>query len=116
RTAVPGDRPVSRYREIDHHRLDDRRRLIARHVEFHRMGLHRNGDDEHDEQHQHDVDQRRRVDVHHYLVLAPRLAQIDRHRPYSAAGAVEPRWGWVMKAILDIPARWQSTMTRPTNS
>src|ERR1700682_4673809 len=47
-----------------------RRRIAGGHVEIDRVQLDRNGDDEHDQEHQHHVDQRRGVDVHHHLGIA----------------------------------------------
>ena len=46
--------------------------VADRHVQVDRVQLHRNRDDQHDDQHQHHVDQRRGVDVHHHLGLAAR--------------------------------------------
>ncbi len=53
-----------------------------RQVQLHRMGLDRDGDDQHHEQHEHDVDQRRRVHVHHHVIVAARRIQqlIDMER------------------------------------
>ena len=38
---------------------------------YKRQGLDRNGDDEHDEENEHDVDQRRRVHFHHRFIIVP---------------------------------------------
>ena len=69
--------PVNGARRIDVD-LDDfgrdhqrRRRIAGRHVQIHRVQLDRDRDDQHDEQHQHHVDQRRRVDVDHDVGLSP---------------------------------------------
>ena len=78
-----------------------------RHVELHRVRLDRDRDDQHDEQHQHHVDQRRGVDVHHRsspprsptliaMSIAPRDAQRDAAMPWS---------GSVMKPTFRMPPR-----------
>ena len=51
-----------------HHLVDDRvdRAALANaHIDLHRVGRDRDGDDEHDQQHQQDVDQRGHVDLAH---------------------------------------------------
>jgi hypothetical protein len=39
--------------------------IVLRQIELHRVRLDGDRDDEHDQEHQHHVDQRRGVDVHH---------------------------------------------------
>jgi hypothetical protein len=84
RLAVPEDRAV----EIDvdshdHGLLQGRRRRAHRHVQVDAVELHRDRDDQHDDQHQHHVDQRRGVDVHHDVGLAA-AAVADAHCHGSA--------------------------------
>ena len=52
-----------------------------RNVELHRVSLHRDGDDEHDEENEHDVDQRRCVQVDDRLLFF--LSEDWRHRGTS---------------------------------
>src|ERR1700748_3530615 len=61
-SSVPEDRTVEIDRQIDNFRLD-RPRCCSRVVDADRVRTTRNGDDEYDEQYQHDVDQRRHVDL-----------------------------------------------------
>src|SRR6266850_776934 len=91
-----------------------RRRRADRHVELHGVGLDGNGDDEHDEQHQHHVDERRGVDVHHHVLLAHGArSEVHRHQLFPLSTRAG---GSVMKPILRMPARWQAYTTLPTNS
>src|SRR5450631_2122032 len=80
RGAIPVDRAVEVHVNRDHNRRPDRRRRIAhRHVQVYRVQLDRNGDDQHDQQHQHHIDQRSGVDVDHYVRIV-RVAPTDLHR------------------------------------
>src|SRR6476661_5863618 len=79
--AVPGDRVRCRDADRVLQRLDRRRRLVGvlRQVQLHRVRLDRQRDDEHDEENQHDVDQRRRVDVHHRFAGGIVASCLHRH-------------------------------------
>jgi hypothetical protein len=55
------------------------RRIADRHVQLDRVRLDRDRDDEHDEQNQHHVDQRGRVDVNHDIRVARSIAASDFH-------------------------------------
>src|SRR6267378_1453185 len=58
-------------------------------VELHGVRLDGNGDDEHDEQHEHYVDERSGVDVHHHLRLLPAAcAKIHRHNSLTPRAAL----------------------------
>jgi hypothetical protein len=78
--AIPIGRPGAIDVDLDDLRQDQGwRRIAGRHVEIDRMQLDRQRDDEHDQQHQHDVDQRRRVDVDHDLWIARYAARTHVH-------------------------------------
>ena len=111
RRAVPQHRATLRDDDLVLDRIDRRRRLVAlvlRQVELHRMGLRRDGDDEHDEKHQHDVDQRRRVDIHHRLAFDVRASGLHCHGgvllTYSRSTG-PPAGGCEMKPTRAKPAR-----------
>src|SRR5258706_6204059 len=82
--AVPQDGAVEIDLDGDHHgRLQGWRRVAHRHVELHRVRLDRYRDDQHDEQYQHHVDERRGVDVDHDFGVAARAAAYVRcHRMF----------------------------------
>ena len=72
RAAIPRDLALSRHSNGVLERLDWRRRvvlLVDRQVQLHGVRLDRNGDDEHDEQNEHDVDERRHVHIDHRLAF-----------------------------------------------
>jgi hypothetical protein len=71
RLAIPEDGAVEIHVELDHfRRRGGRRGLAHRHVELHGVRLDGDGDDQHDDQHQHHVDERRGVDVDHHFRIA----------------------------------------------
>ena len=77
----------------DHRLLQRRRRRADRHVEVDAVQLDRDRDDQHDDQDQHHVDQRRGVDVHHDVGLAAG-AVADAHchgRSLSPSAVVRSR-------------------------
>jgi hypothetical protein len=67
--AVPHDVVIGGQHDLVLHRVDRGLHRVGRRrsgqIDVHRMGGHRDGDDEHDKQHEHDVDQRRRVHFAH---------------------------------------------------
>src|SRR3546814_13990446 len=67
----PGDDAAGIDRHLVLDRVDDAvgRRGVLRQVDLDRVGLDRDGDDEHDEENEHDVDQRRRVHFHHRFAI-----------------------------------------------
>jgi hypothetical protein len=78
--AVEVDGPGCVDVDLQHFRLDERRRWIARReIEIDRVQLDGNRDDEHHEQHEHHVDERRRVDVHDRIVLTAPRTHIHCH-------------------------------------
>src|SRR6185295_12689250 len=118
--SVPDDRAIEVDIDLDDLRTHVRGRIVGlRHVEFRRVRHHRNRHDQHDDEHQHHVDERSRIDLHHRVALAttththcheklPRkLQRVTRMLPLS---------GSVMKPTLTMPPRCRLKMTRPTPS
>ncbi len=124
RLAVPQHRAVEVHVEgDDHRRLWRRRRIAHRHVELHRVRLDRDRDDQHDQEHQHHVDERRGVDVdHHFRIGRAPASNIHCHccvsfsLPRGRHSAAVRTGGSVMKPIFRIDARWSVATTRPTDS
>src|SRR6185312_13707105 len=111
--AVPGDRALRRDADRVLERFDRRRRLmrVLRQIQLHGVGLRRDGDDQHDDENQQDIDQRRYVHVHHRFAGSIIASGLHRHSEYSYSRAAGPPPGCEMN-----PTRWNpaSCMVRIT--
>ena len=83
--------------QLDHHRLGQLRR-VGRPA----CRAYRNRDDEHHEENEQDVDQRRHVHFHHRLVFAAATNSCSSFRNSAATQRARPRSGLVMNLTFRI--------------
>jgi hypothetical protein len=73
--AIPKDSVLIINADFDDHGFFGFLSLIDRHVQVHAVQLSWNGDDQHDDQHQQNINQWRGVDVHHDIGLGIQLGE-----------------------------------------
>src|SRR5690606_30435617 len=92
RNIVPQNGAVKVDVQIDHDRFGRLFRIIRwlRHIQLDRMRLDWNGDDQHDDENEHHVDQRRGVHFHHYAGIVVTATYRHTHET-SPTGAQRRR-------------------------